>query len=262
MNEARYTFNLYKRRGETPLECLLRFKADNSIFENVPFTYVGRLDPLASGVMPIIGGRIDESKKNEILNLPKKYKVEILFGLSSDTGDVLGLPSLIKEGEVIAESQIEKALTELKKLKLIKYPVYSSRPVDGKPLWQHAREGSEVSVPTKSINIYEAKLINTYSYSSSDLLNSIHKAVREVKGDFRQDQIINKWEEVLVGKNITFQIAECLFEVSTGTYIRVLAEELGMILNVPALAYKITRTQVGNFTLKNAWRDGVLPNDF
>ena len=83
--------NLYKQAGETPLECILRFKKDNPQFENVPMTYAGRLDPLAEGVLLVLSGK-EVHRKEEFLNLRKEYEVEVLFGVGTDTFDVMGLP--------------------------------------------------------------------------------------------------------------------------------------------------------------------------
>jgi tRNA pseudouridine55 synthase len=83
--------NLYKQAGETPLECILRFKKNNPEYENVPMTYAGRLDPLAEGVLLVLTGK-EVHRKEEFLNLKKEYEVDVLFGVGTDTFDVLGIP--------------------------------------------------------------------------------------------------------------------------------------------------------------------------
>jgi tRNA U55 pseudouridine synthase TruB len=48
---------LYKNVGETPLECLERFRVENSEYKDVPMTYAGRLDPMAEGVLIVLAVR-------------------------------------------------------------------------------------------------------------------------------------------------------------------------------------------------------------
>ncbi len=69
--------------------------------------------------------------------------------------------------------------------------------------------------------------------------------IEKVKGDFRQEEIVEKWTEVLQTSH-TFAIATIEVACSSGTYMRTLAENLGKKLGVPALALKIVRTKIGN----------------
>ena len=70
-----------------------------------------------------------------------------------------------------------------------------------------------------------------------------------MSGDFRQEEIINSWKESLEDLKEEFFIATCVAEVSSGTYIRVLAESVGEKLNTPSLAYSIERIQIGDYKL-------------
>ena len=82
--------NLYKQVGITPLQLIKKFVRSNPEYKDEKLGYAGRLDPMAEGVMIILVG--DENKKREkYLDLNKKYEVGILFGVSTDTHDVLGL---------------------------------------------------------------------------------------------------------------------------------------------------------------------------
>jgi len=79
--------SVYKKYGETPLECLKKLK--NRPLK-VPMTYAGRLDPAAEGLIITLFG--DQChKKDEYTSLPKEYTLQILFGFSTDTYDLLGL---------------------------------------------------------------------------------------------------------------------------------------------------------------------------
>lgn len=80
---------LYKKEGETPLECIDRAREEGRIPKNEKATYAGRLDPMAEGLLIVLTGDAVH-KKEEYIKLPKEYVVEVLFGVSTDTGDVLG----------------------------------------------------------------------------------------------------------------------------------------------------------------------------
>ena len=78
-----------KAVGETPLQALERFRALHGELDQIPMAYAGRLDPMASGKLLILIG--EECKQQERYHaLDKEYEFEVLFGIGSDTGDVLG----------------------------------------------------------------------------------------------------------------------------------------------------------------------------
>ena len=58
---------LYKKLGETPLECLNRFKKAHSEYEKIPMTYAGRLDPMAEGVLLVLAGDKAKKKRNILI---------------------------------------------------------------------------------------------------------------------------------------------------------------------------------------------------
>jgi tRNA pseudouridine55 synthase len=259
MNEV---LNLYKQAGETPLECILRFKKDNPEYENVPMTYAGRLDPLAEGVLLVLAGEAVH-RKDEFLNLKKEYEVEVLFGFETDTFDVLGIVNLHELtnlaiarfvnscGSDVWKNNAQNNLKNFVGKNIFEYPQYSSKPVNGKPLFSLARSGEldGVEMPKREVEIYNLEILNWRKINSKDLLRDIIKIVNEVKGDFRQEEIISKWREVLEGADENFQIVKIKAEVSSGTYMRTLAHEWGKALGVPALAYHIVRTKIDSYGL-------------
>jgi tRNA U55 pseudouridine synthase TruB len=88
---------LQKKRGETPLQVLEAWKKDyikeHPDFVNVPMSYAGRLDPMAEGKLLVLIG--DECKKQDTYTkLDKEYVVELVLDVKTDTGDVLGFPTL------------------------------------------------------------------------------------------------------------------------------------------------------------------------
>jgi hypothetical protein len=88
---ARYIV-LNKAVGETPLSCVEAWREKHPAYAGVSLAYAGRLDPMASGKLLILIG--EECKQQERYHdLDKEYTFRVLFGVSSDSGDVLGLVS-------------------------------------------------------------------------------------------------------------------------------------------------------------------------
>ena len=81
---------LDKKIGETPLECLERFRRDHLEYQSVKMTYAGRLDPMASGVLVVLAGDMVH-RKEEFLGMEKMYEAVIVVGLGTDTFDGLGV---------------------------------------------------------------------------------------------------------------------------------------------------------------------------
>lgn len=264
-----------KKPGQTPLECVNEVKIAHPEWNHIPMTYAGRLDPLASGVLLILTG--DEClKKDEYMALPKEYEVTILFGFATDTYDVMGkvvniakyLGSPVEEypqGEVdglmhpprlLATPQegnkIQDVLSRFTGRIAQAYPPYSSRTVDGKPLFQWAREGKldEITIPSHDVFVESINIVESNVVSGSELYTYIKTAIANVKGDFRQTEILDIWAEILgAQKNTQFQTMTVRISCGSGVYVRSIAHELGIALGVPALALNIIRTRIGDYTI-------------
>lgn len=253
---------VYKNKGETPLDCIKKFKEKNEELRSLPITYAGRLDPLAEGVLVLLIG--DEcNKKDEYLMLSKEYEVEILFGFKTDTYDLMG--KIITTSEVIFKTSSDEepdyenfniSLARILKNFIGKikqsYPPYSSRTVKGKPLFMWARQGrlSEVEIPTHDVFIESIDLFGEDFITGESLLEKIKNDVSLVKGDFRQNEIINCWEEVLRNKKEEkYKIIKLRIKCGSGVYVRVLANDIGEELGIPSLALKIIRTQLGKYKI-------------
>ncbi len=273
---------VYKKCGETPLECINTLKNDNPNLRFLPMTYAGRLDPLAEGILLILVG--DEChKKDEYLALSKEYEVEILFGFATDTYDVLGkvLQDITSSTEAfeLHSSQkkslkelfdfsdfqisspeykksensfmIEKTLTQFVGRIKQSYPAYSSRTVNGKPLFVWAREGklNEIEIPSHDVYVENINIINSTFILGDKLLFKIKDNISKVKGDFRQEEILSIWENELNDKKEEkYQIIKLRISCGSGVYVRGIADELGKKLGISSLALNIKRTKIGNYT--------------
>ena len=264
--------NVYKKCGQTPLDCINEIKKANTELTHLPLTYAGRLDPLAEGVLLILVGE-ECLKKDHYLALSKEYELTILFGFETDTYDLMGkikevsLSSCQFSGPWRREDEdpdhetwyedfalkIQKILPKFTGRIVQAYPPYSSRTVNGKPLFQWAREGrlNEIAIPSHEVFVNEIEIIKNDFILVSDLLNKIKNDIGLVKGDFRQEEIISIWKEKLKDllesrcQTVTLRVS-----CGSGVYVRSIANDLGKELGIPALALNIKRIKVGEYIIE------------
>lgn len=273
---------VYKEWGKTPLETLDVLRQRYPVLEGIPLSYAGRLDPLAEGLMLVLVGETNKDRE-KYLHLDKTYEVEILFGSKTDTGDLFGVPTvnctedLLKSPSKNSKDSLDEVVRQKIQGKLVDevsailksflgkqqfpYPVYSSKTVQGKPLFQWMNEGriGEIEIPKTDVEIYSLEMLASASVRGPEILEKVELALNSVKGDFRYDEIRTGWREILGNKSdVDFYVAKIQCECSSGTYMRVLAEEIGKKIrgsgaqeDMPALAYSIKRTRVGNVGLES-----------
>jgi tRNA pseudouridine(55) synthase len=247
-------YRIWKNIGETPLEALEKFRSKMKYSPSVKMTYSGRLDPLAEGYIYILSHDAVHNKE-EYNNKEKKYTVEVLLGFETDTCDLLGIVKpnqhyLQQDYKNINTGQlhhfIHKYMSAHVGTFLQKFPAYSSKPVNGKPLFQWAREGKidEIEIPQHEVTVINCSLHPDIILKEGErIFSDIEKRIQMVKGDFRQEQIINKWKD-----NIDTQgyYALFTFEIETGPgfYVRQYVSDLSRFLSVPAVVFSICRTDL------------------
>ena len=238
-NSLKNIWNINKPNGLTPLEALSLLRLKYLELANKNLTYAGRLDPLASGVMLVLAGE-EVKNKQEYLNLNKVYEFSVLFGLKTDTGDILGLVSSFdqeKPSPDFLKKDINKLVGSFKQ----NYPKYSSPRISGLKQF------------SKQVEIFDLKFKGVREISGASLLENIERRIGVVDGDFRQAEILKVWQETLEKYlNHDFLIADVSAVVSSGVYIRTLSERVGELVSKPALAFKIRRTAVGDFKIADS----------
>ncbi len=240
----------YKELGETPLECIERFRKENTDFALAKITYAGRLDPMAEGLLILLTNE-KVNEKEKFLDLPKTYAVEILWGVETDTLDILGLITGTKDNTI----ELTQVLSYLEKSKgkfEQEYPAYSSKPVQGKPLFQWAREGKidEIIIPKHEVEILGAKFLERIDVKGEDVLKMIEEKVSLVAGDFRQAEVLEKWRLLLNGMRARdFNIDKIELRVSSGFYVRQFVSDMARNFGGSATTFHITRTQVGDYNI-------------
>jgi tRNA pseudouridine55 synthase len=248
--------NLYKNLGETPRERLERLREQKPHYAHDVLSYAGRLDPMAEGVLLCLVGQANK-RRDEYLNLSKEYTLDVLFGFSTDTYDVLGRVMDMGDPEYVSRHAVEKALNEFRGQLSQQYPPFSSKTVEGKALFEWARGGAfeALVLPPRSVTIYDITLKDVYKVQEPQLLEYIEESVDKVSGDFRQEEITRLWKRRLKREgDREFPCATITVSCSSGTYVRSIAHELGHQLGVPALALHILRTKVGDYSIEKSLR--------
>lgn len=246
--------NLYKQLGETPHERLERLRTQKPHYEHEVLSYAGRLDPMAEGVMLCLVGSANK-RREAYLELSKEYVLDILFGFSTDTYDVLGRVMETGDAEGIEKAQITRGLNEFRGHIEQEYPPYSSKTVEGKSLFEWARQGalSALVMPSRAVTIYHIDVESVYKVPEAMLLQYIEDGVSRVTGDFRQEEVLRLWRRHLKKEgDREFPAATVRIECTSGTYARSIAHGLGQELGVPALALHILRTKVGDYSVEKS----------
>lgn len=204
-------YNINKPEGWTSFDVVNKLKF---ITKEKKIGHAGTLDPLATGVLVVAIGKPFTKKLSELSEVDKEYEFEVTFGIETESHDLEGeiVKKIAPVG--ISKEKIEDTMSEfLGQIEQLP-PKYSAIKKDGKKLYEYAREGIEVEIEKRIVNIYELKLLS-----------------------FMDDEYPKAWFRA---------------KVSKGTYIRSLAYDLGVALGTVAVCSKLVRTAVGDFLLKDA----------
>lgn len=257
---------LNKKVGDTPLACMEAWRATQpAVYQNLPLTYAGRLDPLASGKLLVLIGETCKAKE-QYLALDKAYTVTVVFGVGSDSGDVLGLATAGTR-TTVPTAELKPALRACRGTITLPYPSFSSKPVKGKPLHTWAAEGrlAEITIPQKTSTIYQLRLQASSSISAAQLYQQAREKIASIPpvteqrkalgNDFRRAAILEQWENWYQSVDTTqrFSTAKIHCICSSGTYMRSLAEQLGTVCDTKALALGIHRSRIGQYQKLGPW---------
>lgn len=130
----------------------------SKIFKTKKVGHTGTLDPLATGVLVIVFGKYTKLV-NLLTSLDKTYIAEIKLGTKTDTLDITGNIIETKDFAVTKE-QILEVLNSFKGIYQMEVPIYSAIKVNGKKLYEYARNNTPVTLPIKKVNIYDIKLLD------------------------------------------------------------------------------------------------------
>ena len=122
------------------------------LFPNMKVGHTGTLDPLATGVLPICIGEATKLT-NQIISENKTYKVKMLLGVETDTYDVTGkimFASTVNKDEIYIKERIKRFIGVQEQIP----PMYSAIRVNGKRAYSYAREGKNIKLLPRKIEIY------------------------------------------------------------------------------------------------------------
>ena len=231
----------YKNPG-VPFGDITKQVADDS--QN-KISYIGRLDPLASGIIIYLEG--DELKdRDKYMNMDKTYKFNLVIGMTTDTGDCLGMIQNIQSVNTINISILIEIFREFIGEYEQRYPIYSAYQIHKnglkKPLWYFAKNGIELEeseIPKHVIKIYNLEQDAKPMFSIRDM-NYFTEQVGLIPDglELRKEEVIAQYNEY--GKIRLIGIP-MLAKVSSGTYIRQLCADIGDKLGIPCIADKIER---------------------
>jgi tRNA pseudouridine55 synthase len=124
--------------------------------------HTGSLDPLATGMLPICFGEATKFSQF-LLEADKCYQVTAKLGVKTRTGDAEGEIIATKPVVGITQERIETVLRQFEGLIQQIPPMYSALKIQGKPLYELARQGIEIPRAARSVHIYRLQLIDFQS---------------------------------------------------------------------------------------------------
>lgn len=131
--------------------------------------HTGTLDPMATGVLPVLLGRAT-ALSNLLLDADKRYTAGIKLGVTTDTEDITG--TVISENAVnITNEQLQGAVMHFTGVINQRPPIYSALKKDGVRLYKLAREGKSVDIPERQIEIFSSLLIKPIDNENTFLLD-------------------------------------------------------------------------------------------
>ena len=173
--------------------------------------HTGTLDPVATGVLPILIG--DATKLSDNLTAENKaYRVKMLLGVETNTYDITGkivFAAVVNKDEIYIRERIKRFIGVQEQVP----PQYSAIKVEGKRAYQYAREGKEVELKPRTIEIYD----------------------------------INNIAVDLKKREVSFDVY-----CTKGTYVRSLVNDIGKKLGCGATMVDLTRLRNGNFFIEDS----------
>lgn len=206
--------NVYKEKGYTSHDVVAKLRG---ILKQKKIGHTGTLDPDAEGVLPVCIGKA--TKLCDMLtDKDKIYETTLLLGKTTDTQDITG-ETLTEQEVTVSKEEITSAILSFTGEYHQVPPMYSALKVNGKKLYELAREGKVIEREARSVHIYYINIIS-------------------IKEDTHEIQM-----EVCCSK---------------GTYIRTLCHDIGEKLGCGGVMKTLLRTKVSRFLLKDSLKIGEI----
>ena len=249
-----------KEKGYTSHDVVAKLKKKLNVSK---VGHTGTLDPNATGVLPILIGKGTKFSKY-LINHDKIYEVELELGKKTDTADIEG--KVIEEKNVDFEfisNNLENILKTFIGRQMQVPPMFSAIKKNGKKLYEYAREGKEIKIDAREIEIYNIELL---SYKN----NSVNFKVACSKGTYIRslcEDIAEKLNTVRFMKNLKriqvgkFNIEESVYIddinlENIDNYLYTLEDLLNNVKKIN-LSQKQLKLFLNGVKLKNTLADGL-----
>ena len=199
--------NIYKPRGITSHDVVAQLRRITKIKQ---IGHTGTLDPFAEGVLPVCIGK--SARLIEYLKDDKAYIGTVQLGESTTTYDIEGEVVNVSD-KVVSAYELEKAVERLQGKILQTPPVYSALKVNGKKLYEYARNGESIEIKPREVEIKEIRILS--------------------------------FDEEM-------RVVELYIACSKGTYIRSIANDLGEALGTYGFLAKLIRVKAGDFIAESS----------
>ncbi len=187
--------------------------------------HLGTLDPMATGVLPLVLGKFTRLAQF-YTSSDKEYEGTIRFGFSTDTYDADGAPTSPVSALNCSIEEIRAQALKLTGTIQQMPPSYSAKKIGGVPAYKLARKSEPVELKAVTVEVKEFSLASLHF---GDLYS----------GDLQ--------DEDQTGDTVSFKAS-----VSSGTYVRSLAHDLGQLLGCGAHLASLRRTRSGEFNCQQA----------
>ena len=216
-----------KEKGFTSFDVVAKLRG---ILKTKKIGHTGTLDPDATGVLPVCVGRA--TKVCDVLtDRDKTYESQVVLGITTDTLDTTGQILSCRSVEV-TKDELTAVLSHFRGEITQIPPMYSAVKVNGKRLYEYAREGKEIERKERRVTIHKLELLETDLRAWAP-----HEGSEPETFDIQGEQLPSFSIRVTCSK---------------GTYIRTLVDDIGRELGFGAAMSELVRTRVGRFRIEDA----------
>lgn len=201
--------NLHKPADWTSHDCVARLRR---LLNTKKVGHGGTLDPKATGVLPVAVGKA--TRLLQYLPDSKAYRAVVRFGVTTTTDDLEGEVASQRSAAHLSREDIETALPQFLGAIAQTPPIFSAIQVDGKRLYQLARQGKQVEVPTRQVTIHDLEILDWQPGEQAELTLNVR--------------------------------------CGPGTYIRSLARDLGEVVGTGATLVGLVRSHSSGFDLADS----------